>query len=500
VIETLTKDGAKAIAIDIQFTEQTTPKQDNALVEAVARAPGVVLSTTETDKRGESRIFGGEEVVHEIGARAGDTNVPVESGGVTRKMYYEHGGLVSFGVAAAEAMTGHRISASAFDEDGKAWIDFRGAPETFRNVSFGRVLHGKVPAAVFRGKTVVIGATSPSLQDLHATSTTGDSLMSGPEVQANAIWTAAHGVPLSSSATVLDLILILLFAAAPAAATLWLKPPPALVVAILLGLLYAAATQLAFDSGAVLPVVYPLLALVISALGALAVNYLITSFERQRVHDTFSRFVPQAVVADVLERVDDGDLRFGGVRRECTVLFSDLRGFTSFAEELEPERVIEVLNHYLEEMSDAIMDQGGTLVAYMGDGIMAVFGAPIEQEDHADRALAAAREMLKVRLPRFNEWLVGEGLGEAFAMGIGINSGTVMSGQVGSERRIEYTAIGDTTNTAARLEGMTKGSGHQVFVADSTRAAMRGDEVELQIVGEHEVRGRTHTITVWTLA
>jgi adenylate cyclase len=249
----------------------------------------------------------------------------------------------------------------------------------------------------------------------------------------------------------------------------------------------------------VVPFVYPLLALIVSALGALAANYLITSFERQRVHDTFARFVPEAVVADVLDRVDDEDLRFGGVRRECTVLFSDLRGFTSFAEELEPERVIEVLNRYLGEMSDAIMDESGTLVAYMGDGIMAVFGAPIEQEDHADRALAAAREMLRVRLPRFNEWLAAEGLGDGFAMGIGINSGTVMSGQVGSERRIEYTAIGDTTNTAARLEGMTKGSGHQVFVADSTKVAMRGAQVELQIVGEHEVRGRTHKITVWTI-
>jgi adenylate cyclase len=500
VIENLTKAGAKAIAVDIQFTEQTTPKQDDALIEAVQGFPGIVLSTTETNKRGESRIFGGEEVVHEVGARAGDTSVPVESGGTTRKMLYEYGGLVSFAVAAAEATTGKPVTEGEFESDGKAWIDYRGPPQTFREVPFSRVLRGKVPASVFRGKTVVIGATAPSLQDLHATSISGDELMSGPELQANSIWTAIHGFPLSSSATVIDLILILLFAAGPAAATLRLKPLPSLLAAIGLGLLYALATQLAFDSGTVLPVVYPLLALVLSALGALGVNYLLTSFERQRVHDTFSRFVPEAVVADVLDRVDEGDLRFGGVRRECTVLFSDLRGFTSFAEELEPDRVIEVLNHYLEAMSDAIMDQGGTLVAYMGDGIMAVFGAPIVQEDHADRALAAAREMLKVRLPEFNEWIRGEGLGDGFAMGIGINSGTVMSGQVGSERRIEYTAIGDTTNTAARLEGMTKGSGHQVFVADSTKVAMRGDAVELQIVGEHEVRGRTHTITVWTLA
>jgi adenylate cyclase len=499
VIRNLTEDGAKAIAVDIQFTSPTVPKQDNALINAVRGAPGVVLSTTETNQRGESRIFGGEEVVHEFGARAGATNTLVESGGTIRKMPYEYGGLTSFAVVAAEEATGRNISPAEF-EDGKAWIDFRGPPGTIREVPFGRVIRGEVPASVFAGKTVVIGATAPKLQDVHATSTTGDELMSGPEIQANAIWTAIHGFPLGSASTVLAILLILLLAAAPAAATLWLRPPPALLGALALAALYAVATQLAFDGGTILPVVAPLLALVLSALGALAVNYVITSFERARVHDTFARFVPEAVVADVLERVDDEDLRFGGVRRECTVLFSDLRGFTSFAEELEPERVIEVLNRYLGAMSDAIMDQGGTLVAYMGDGIMAVFGAPVEQADHADRALAAAREMLRVRLPAFNEWLAAEGLGEGFAMGIGVNSGTVMSGQVGSERRIEYTAIGDTTNTAARLEGMTKGSGHEAFVADSTKVALTRDGVELRIVGEHEVRGRTHKITVWTFA
>ena len=500
VVERITKGGAKAVAVDIQFTSPTTPKQDDWLIEAVEEAPGVVLSTTETNKRGESRVFGGEEVVHEIGARAGNTLVPAESDGVTRKMYYEFGGLTSFPVAAAEETSGEKVDASEFDSEGKAWIDFRGPPGTFREVPFSKVLKGKVPPSVFRGKTVVIGATAPKLQDLHSTSTTGNGLMSGPELQANSIWTALHGFPLSSSATLVDVLLILLFAVAPAAATLRLGPAQSLLAAIGLGLLYALATQLAFDSGTILPVVYPLLALVLSALGALAVNYLLTSFERQHVRDTFARFVPEAVVADVLDRVDEEDLRFGGVRRECTVLFSDLRGFTSFAEELEPERVIEVLNRYLGAMSDAIMEHGGTLVAFMGDGIMAVFGAPIEQDDHADRALDAAREMLKVRLPEFNEWLRGEKLGDGFQMGIGINSGTVMSGQVGSERRIEYTAIGDTTNTAARLEGMTKGTGHQLFVADSTRVALRGEKVELQIVGEHEVRGRTHTITIWTIA
>jgi adenylate cyclase len=498
VIDQLRRAGAKTVAFDVQFTEPTVPAQDNALIEAIERKGGVVLSTTEVDSRGQSRIFGGEEVVRAIGARAADTVVEPDPGGTIRKLNYEVDGLVGFAVATAEAATGMSIEPGDLEGDGRAWIDFRGPPGTFRQVSYSRVLRGKVPDSVFRGKTVVVGASAPSLQDVHPTATTGDELMSGPELQANATWTAIHGFPLRSSGLLLTLMLIALMAAAPAAATVRLKPMPALLAAAALGIAYAGLTQLAFDTGTVLPVVYPLLVLTLSALGALAVNYVMTSFERQRVQDTFARFVPQAVVADVLERVDDGDLRFGGLRRECTVLFSDLRGFTSFSEEMDPDRVIEVLNRYLEEMSDAIMDHGGTLVSYMGDGIMAVFGAPLVQEDHADRALAAAGEMLKVRLPRFNEWMAGQGLQE-FAMGIGLNSGTVMSGQVGSKRRTEYTAIGDTTNTAARLEGMTKGSGHQLFVADSTRQARQNDSDGLELVGEREVRGRTHTITVWTL-
>jgi adenylate cyclase len=498
VIDQLRQAGAKAIAIDIQFTEPTEPREDSALIEAIARSPGVVLSTTETDRAGESNVFGGEEVVKEIDARAANTVVRPDPGGTYRKMHYEEGGLVTFAVATAEAASGEEVDPGEMEGDGEAWIDYRGPPGTFLELPYSQVLRGQAPDSALRGKTVIVGATAPSLQDVHATSTSGDELMSGPEIQANATWTAEHGFPLSSTGAFVDLLLILLLGAVPAAVTLRLRPTGALLTALGLGLAYALLVQLAFDAGKVLPVVYPLLALLLSTLGALAVNYVLTAFERQRVRDTFARFVPEAVVAQVLER-SDGDLRFGGVRRECTVLFSDLRGFTTFAEQLPPDTVIEVLNHYLEEMSDAIMDHGGTLVAYMGDGIMAVFGAPLEQPDHADRSVAAAREMLAGRLTHFNEWMQSEGH-KGFAMGIGLNSGTVMSGQVGSQRRIEYTAIGDTTNTAARLEGMTKGSGHQLFIADSTKQALTADPGDLELIGEREVRGRAEKITVWTLA
>jgi adenylate cyclase len=131
---------------------------------------------------------------------------------------------------------------------------------------------------------------------------------------------------------------------------------------------------------------------------------------------------------------------------------------------------------------------------------MAVFGAPIEIEDHADQALATAREMLDARLPQFNAWLREEGLGDGFRMGIGLNSGPVMSGNVGSERRVEYTAIGDTTNTASRIEGMTKGTPHQLLFTESTRELLQDEPSDVVFVDEFEVRGRQAQVKLYTLA
>jgi adenylate cyclase len=208
--------------------------------------------------------------------------------------------------------------------------------------------------------------------------------------------------------------------------------------------------------------------------------------------------VPADVVAEVIARTDD-NLRLGAEESDCTVLFCDLRGFTSFSESQSAIRVIEVVNYYLNEMTEAILDAGGTLISYMGDGIMAVFGAPLEQHDHADRAVAASREMIGPRLDHFNSWLAGQGFHRTFEMGVGLNSGPVMAGNVGSEQRVEYTAIGDTTNTASRLEGMTKDSDAMLFISATTRERMRGPVDNLMPVGEVQIRGRAAKLGVWTI-
>jgi class 3 adenylate cyclase len=220
--------------------------------------------------------------------------------------------------------------------------------------------------------------------------------------------------------------------------------------------------------------------------------------ERARVHDVFSRFLPEHVVDDVLARTDD-DLRLGGAITVGTVMFTDLRGFTAFTERRPPELVIAALNRYFDETSDAILEHGGTLVAYRGDGFLAVFGAPIEVDDHADRALATAREMVEVRLPRFSAWLRASGLGDGVRMGVGLSSGPFMSGNVGSLRRLEYTVHGDTVNTASRIESMTKTIGTPILLDGSTRDALVRAPDDLRHVGEHELRGRDATVSLWTV-
>ena len=492
VINRIDAGHPRAIAVDVQFTERTDARDDNALIDSVANAHGVVLSTTETLPNGATRIFGGNDTLRQIGAKPASGLFPTDSAGVIRKVKYSVNGLKSLAVVTVETATGHSVAPGPFGKEG-AWIDYAGPSGRFTRDSY--FYSGRVPSSAFRGKIVVIGPAAPRLQDIQQTPV--DPLMPGGEIQSNAIATVLRGVPLRSSPSALAIFLIVLMSLLIPGVSLSNKLRYSAIAAVIAAVAFAAAAQLSFNQGWIISFVYPLAAIALATMGALGVHIVLTAFEREQVRNVFARFVPEAVVSDVLKRTDS-DLRLAAEEVAGTVLFTDLRGFTSASEHLSPQVVFDVINHHLEEIANAVLDQGGTLVSYTGDGIMAVFGAPIAQEDHAERAFGAADEILGVRLPRWNDWLEENDIHEGFEMGIALNSGPFMSGNIGSAERLAYTAIGDTINTCSRVESLTKETPYMLLVAESTYVLLRPEQTrKLTYVDELPIRGRTTRLKLW---
>ena len=516
VIDHLRDAGAKAIAMDIQFTERTRAPagcghlcgpiqdlfdaQDSALVQSVSdarRSSPVVLATAEPNPDGSTNVFGGDTNLHLYGGRAGNASQLTDTDGAIRRFAYEIEGLKTFSVVAVERALGKTLPASAFPDE-EAWIDFPGPPGAISFIPYSHVLRDGFDRKLVEGRIVVVGAASPTLGDTHTTSTTGQNqVMPGPEVQAAEIDTILRGFPLRDAPVWADVLAIVALALIPAVLAAFGAVGWALLASVAVGVVYAVGAYVAFTQGVVVSVVYPLAALAFGTVVAVGSASVLAVYERQRTRDAFARFVPEQVVGQVLGRASN--LRLGGMRVTGTCMFTDVRDSSMFAESRSPETVVDVMNRYLGELTEAILAHGGTLVSYNGDGFMAIFGAPLEQPDHADRALAAAREILEVRLPGFNEWFRAAGFGTGFAMGLGINSGPFIAGNVGSEKRLEYTAMGDTINTAARLESATKGADYYLFLAESTKDALTRPADDLVFVDELDIRGRVGTVRVWSL-
>ena len=292
-IDVLRAAGARTIVYDVQFTEPTSEAQDLSLFESLRRAPGVVLATTEIGPHGETNVLGGAASLHAAHASAAAANFRPNSSGVIQKYDYSIGGLRSIAVVAAEQASGRRVSPRSFSH-GSAWIDFPGPTGTVPTVSFSDLIAGRIPRREIAGRLVVVGATAPVLQDIHATSVSGSRPMPGPEVEAAAIDTALHGNRLRDGGGLLALLTILLAAvAAPLACLRW-RPTAVLAASILLAVAYTLIAQLAIDSGTVLVLTYPLAALAVGALGMLVVGYATETWEHQ-LADRYAGRLEQAV-------------------------------------------------------------------------------------------------------------------------------------------------------------------------------------------------------------
>jgi CHASE2 domain-containing sensor protein len=280
VLDELHRLGARKVIYDIQFTEATSPTQDLALYDAIGRFPGTILATTETNERGGTNVLGGDRNLARVHARAAMATFPILAGGEIARVEPSADGVPTVAVAAARSL-GHPVDPASF-EDGGAWIDFRGPPGTIPTYHFSDVREHRLPASAVRGKVVIVGMTAPTEQDVHPTPTVRDELMSGPEVQANALWTVLHGLPLRSAPGWAGILAILLLALAPAAAALRLKTLSVLTAPVL-AVAYVGVAYLAFLHGWIVPVVAPLVGLAVSAVGTVTASYLTERRERRRV-------------------------------------------------------------------------------------------------------------------------------------------------------------------------------------------------------------------------
>jgi CHASE2 domain-containing sensor protein/tRNA A-37 threonylcarbamoyl transferase component Bud32 len=323
VIDELHRAGTKVIAVDVQFTEPSNRVDDNALIRAVGRAGGVVLSTSEVGPRATTAVLGGDAVLRRLGARAANTSAIPDSDGVLRNTRYSIAGLKSFAVAVAEADTGRPVRPSLFGgARHPVPIDYAGPPGTFPAISYSRVLSGRFPPHLLAGKTAIVGASAPTLQDLHQTPMSGNEPMAGPEVLANEVTTVLGGIPLRPPAEAVTILLITLLALLVPLAGLRQGTLAVVLTGVGLLVTWSVVVQLAFDSGSQLDYIDPVAALALATLGAALVGLWSDSRERRQLRDLFAAD-STAVVEGVLHPSGPPSLEptaiIAGYRIEATI-------------------------------------------------------------------------------------------------------------------------------------------------------------------------------------
>ncbi len=375
-------------------------------------------------------------------------------------------------------------------------IGFVGPPGTIPRVSLSHLLN---PSAdkdheiqSLKGKVVIIAAEHAGNQDVHMTPYVHGFLgfegqmMSGAELHANIVETLFTGRFPQSVPNWFRLIYLVTVIAIGTALFFRLHPLQGIGMGLLLGFICAFLAFLFFRLNWILPVASVYVGMVVSYLGTLGLRLTGEEKERTRLRQMFGRYVSDEVVEKLLATGHRPDL--GGESLQVTILFSDIRNFTTISEKLNAREVVEMLNTYLSKVYEPILKEGGTVDKFIGDSIMAVFGSPVPYKDHALRALRAALGMIETTR-EFRSWMDQHFAGKdlpVFAIGIGLHTGEAVIGSMGSPKRMEFTAIGDTVNLASRLENLTKDLGWAIVASSVT----------IQAAGPSVVTGKQENVTV----
>lgn len=387
------------------------------------------------------------------------------------------------------SIEGHRVP---LDDDGNLIINYIGATDSYPVYPLAQVLvsnqqitDGKKPdldPAVLKDRVVIIGVAAPGLYDLKPTPMAD--VYPGPEVHATIIDSLLRRAFITPLHLPLRILIIIIMALG-AAASLSQISRLAHIVGLIAGIAaaYIAIAFGAFAKGIWIPIAVPLAALALSSFAVILKNYMTEGRRRRAIKRAFGQYLSPDVVSEIAK--DPDNVRMGGEERMITVYFSDIANFTSISEKMKPTELVERLCGYLTSSTGIITRRQGTLDKYIGDAVMAFWGAPLATPDHAAKAVLAAME-------------VQAALGEKaeFATRIGINTGPAVVGNIGSDLRFNYTAIGDTVNLASRLEGLNKKFGTRVIFSEATQREA-GDAIAARMIGRVRVKGRAEPIAIY---
>jgi len=381
------------------------------------------------------------------------------------------------------------------NESGRLLINYLGPPRTFPHYPIADILSGKIPPDTFRDKIVLVGATAIGIYDLRVTPFS--STFPGVEIHATVIDNILHRNFLTHSSLTrfFDFCAIILFGLLMGLLIPRLRPITGMITAFLIVMAFVAVNVFAFFYFNLwFNLVYPFVTMTTTYLGITMYHYFKEEREKKKIRGAFQYYMTASVINEMLK--DPSKLKLGGDKKELSVLFSDIRGFTTISETLTPEELVKLLNEYLTAMTNQVFHYDGLLDKYMGDAIMAVFGAPLTQPDHAKRACLTALAMMK-ELKRLQEKWKQEGR-PAFDIGIGINSGDMVVGNMGSEMRFDYTVMGDMVNLGSRLEGTNKEYGTNIIVSEFTYEMVKDIMCCRELDGVR-VKGKVKPVKIYEL-
>ncbi|WP_053373082.1 CHASE2 domain-containing protein [Paenibacillus sp. FJAT-27812] len=511
LVDTLAEGEPAVIAFDVTFPASSAddPSSDEALIAAVSNAGNVVMPVIGTfassAKQGTIAALSISEpfpALKEAAAAVGHINTIPDRDRVVRKSLYSFANngedVESFSWTIYKMFmerSGKQVNANMLPLDafGQFHIPYTGRPGQYEAIPYSAVLGGEVPADYFKDRIVLIGPYATGFKDDYPTPLQVKSLMYGVEIHANIIQALLEG-DLKQELDWKWNALILLIAAALAYFLFrkWNMAISFLSVTAIIALFVIGSSYL-YAQGYIVSIGYVVPLLIISCIVVVGFHYVEELLERRRVTDIFGRYVAPEVVNQILKNGEEG-LKLGGTRRELTVLFVDIRGFTPLSEKAEPEEIVEILNEYLDLAANCIFKFDGTLDKFIGDAAMAIFNAPLLLEDHPMRAVEAAWAMKEGSAALERKLVERFGFGVKF--GLGIHTGPAVFGNIGSRSRMDYTAIGDTVNTAARLESNAKPG--QIILSDAVYQAVK-DRAEARSLGEIKVKGKEQGILIYEL-